>query len=140
MERYEKMYGYPILVCLDSIFLPQKQGKNLICINYLVIWFIAAHLTFLWQGCRSYESLYVYHCQVDCCSLCSSFIAKLKEPSLIPFYKPMDYVEALAQIYAAIDGASNDEKSGFYLEQSIIFRGPDEMKYPRCETVFNINP
>ena len=36
-----------------------------------------------------------------------------------------------AQIYAAIDGASNDEKSSLYLEQSFIFRGLDEMKLTR---------
>ena len=36
-----------------------------------------------------------------------------------------------AQIYAAIGGTSNDEKSSFYLEQSFIFRGLDEMKLTR---------
>ena len=60
-------------------------------------------------------------------SLCSSFLAKLKDPPLIPVYKPLDYVEALAQIYTAIEAAPNDEKPTLYLHQSFVFRGMDEM-------------
>lgn len=61
----------------------------------------------------------------------SSSLAKVTEPCLKPCLKFVDHVEALAEIHAEIEVASDEEKSRLYLEQSFVFRGLDETKLTR---------
>eukprot|EP00249_Psilotum_nudum_P024678 c29260_g1_i3 orf=866-3598(+) len=61
----------------------------------------------------------------------SSFATKLKDPAVKPCLKFADHVETLAEIFAEIDAASEDEKSRLYLEQSFVFRGLGETKLVR---------
>lgn len=64
-------------------------------------------------------------------SLCSTSVAKLNDPSLEPFFKPVDYVETLAEIHEQLEAASGIERATLFLEQSFVFRGLGETKLLR---------
>ncbi|GAV87922.1 LOW QUALITY PROTEIN: BTB domain-containing protein/TPR_11 domain-containing protein, partial [Cephalotus follicularis] len=59
-----------------------------------------------------------------------SFI-KVSEPPILPFFKPVDYVEVLAQIHEELELCAPQEKSNLYLLQFQIFRGLGEAKLMR---------
>ncbi|MBA0686218.1 hypothetical protein Goari_013830, partial [Gossypium aridum] len=59
-----------------------------------------------------------------------SFI-KVPEPPILPFFKPIDYVEVLAQIHEEMESCSPQERSTLYLLQFQIFRGLGETKLMR---------
>ncbi|KAJ7543581.1 hypothetical protein O6H91_09G044200 [Diphasiastrum complanatum] len=61
----------------------------------------------------------------------SSCVAKLVDPPIKPLFKPVDYVETLAEIHEELESAEEHEKSGLYLEQSFLFRGLGELKLMR---------
>ncbi|XP_057837356.1 ethylene-overproduction protein 1 [Cryptomeria japonica] len=58
-------------------------------------------------------------------------VTKLLEPSINPHLRLVDHVETLASIYGELERASDEEKSGLYLEQSFVFRGLEETKLLR---------
>lgn len=59
-----------------------------------------------------------------------SFI-KVPEPTILPFFKPVDYVEVLAQIHEELESCPPQERSNLYLFQFQIFRGLGEAKLMR---------
>ncbi|TQD78511.1 hypothetical protein C1H46_035940 [Malus baccata] len=59
-----------------------------------------------------------------------SFI-KVAEPPILPFYKPVDYVEVLAQIHEELELCPPQEQSNLYLLQFQVFRGLGEVKLMR---------
>ncbi|GAV87393.1 TPR_1 domain-containing protein/BTB domain-containing protein, partial [Cephalotus follicularis] len=59
-----------------------------------------------------------------------SFI-KVSEPPILPFFKPVDYVEVLAQIHEELELCAPQEKSNLYLLQFQFFRGLGEAKLMR---------
>ncbi|XVE77826.1 hypothetical protein DITRI_Ditri13aG0093600 [Diplodiscus trichospermus] len=59
-----------------------------------------------------------------------SFI-KVPEPPILPFFKPIDYVEVLAQIHEELESCPPQERSNLYLLQVQIFRGLGETKLMR---------
>ncbi|GKV48229.1 hypothetical protein SLEP1_g55055 [Rubroshorea leprosula] len=67
------------------------------------------------------------------CSSSSSIVSfiKVPEPPILPFFKPVDYVEVLAQIHEELESCSLQEKSNLYLLQYQIFRGLGEAKLMR---------
>lgn len=73
-----------------------------------------------------------------CCSQSSSSssysiesLIKVAEPPILPFYKPVDYVDALAKIHEELDSCLPHEKSELYLFQFQVFRGLGEVKLLR---------
>ncbi|KAK2648413.1 hypothetical protein Ddye_015902 [Dipteronia dyeriana] len=59
-----------------------------------------------------------------------SFI-KVPEPSILPYYKPADYVGVLAQIHEELESCPVQKRSSLYLIQFQIFRGLGEAKLMR---------
>ncbi|KAK0582192.1 hypothetical protein LWI29_022618 [Acer saccharum] len=59
-----------------------------------------------------------------------SFI-KVPEPSILPYYKPADYVGVLAQIHEELESCPVQKRSSLYLLQFQIFRGLGEAKLMR---------
>lgn len=59
-----------------------------------------------------------------------SFI-KVPEPRILPYYKPVDYVEVLAQIHEELESCPVQERSSLYLLQFQVFRGLGEAKLMR---------
>ncbi|KAL5860174.1 hypothetical protein ACOSQ4_001470 [Xanthoceras sorbifolium] len=59
-----------------------------------------------------------------------SFI-KVPEPSILPYYKPADYVEVLAQIHEELESCPVQKRSSLYLLQFQVFRGLGEAKLMR---------
>ncbi|KAM7253982.1 hypothetical protein ACFE04_031664 [Oxalis oulophora] len=59
-----------------------------------------------------------------------SFI-KAPEPPVLPFFKPVDYVEVLAQMHEELESCSPQERSNLYLLQFQVFRGLGEVKLMR---------
>lgn len=59
-----------------------------------------------------------------------SFI-KVPEPRILPNYKPVDYVEVLAQIHEELELCPLQERSSLYLLQFQVFRGLGEAKLMR---------
>lgn len=53
---------------------------------------------------------------------------KVAEPQLLPLYKPIDYVDVLAQIHEELESCSQNEKSKLYLLQYHVFKGLGEVK------------
>ncbi|CAA2981920.1 Hypothetical predicted protein [Olea europaea subsp. europaea] len=51
--------------------------------------------------------------------------------SIVPFFKPVDYVEILAQIHEELESCSQKERSNLYLLQYQIFKGLGEHKLMR---------
>ncbi|KAF4376454.1 ETO1-like protein 1 [Cannabis sativa] len=58
-------------------------------------------------------------------------LIKVPEPAILPFFKPADYVEVLAQIHEELDSCSPEERSNLYLLQFQVFRGLGEVKLMR---------
>ncbi|EEF41356.1 conserved hypothetical protein [Ricinus communis] len=70
----------------------------------------------------------------SCSSSSSSSIdslIKVPEPPVLPFFKPVDYVEVLAQIHEELESCSPQERSNLYLLQFQVFRGLGEVKLMR---------
>ncbi|KAK8933430.1 ETO1-like protein 1 [Platanthera zijinensis] len=55
-------------------------------------------------------------------------LVKVTEPTVLPFFKPIDYVEVLAQIHEELESCLPHEKSDVYLLQFQVFRGLGEVK------------
>ncbi|GMN48859.1 hypothetical protein TIFTF001_018020 [Ficus carica] len=58
-------------------------------------------------------------------------LIKVPEPAILPFFKPVDYVEVLAQIHEELDSCPPQERSNLYLLQFQVFRGLGEVKLMR---------
>ncbi|KAK9945232.1 hypothetical protein M0R45_010757 [Rubus argutus] len=58
-------------------------------------------------------------------------LIKVPEPPILPFYKPVDYVEVLAQIHEELELCPPHEQSNLYLLQFQVFRGLGEVKLMR---------
>ncbi|VVB07039.1 unnamed protein product [Arabis nemorensis] len=63
--------------------------------------------------------------------LCRESFIKVPEPQIEPHYKPLDYVEVLAQIHEELETCSLEERSVLYLLQYQVFRGLGETKLRR---------
>ncbi|CDY18003.1 BnaC03g30750D [Brassica napus] len=60
--------------------------------------------------------------------LCRESFIKVPEPQILPHYKPLDYVEVLAQIHEELESCSLEDRSSLYLLQYQVFRGLGETK------------
>uniref|UniRef100_M4C9I9 ETO1-like protein 1 n=1 Tax=Brassica campestris TaxID=3711 RepID=M4C9I9_BRACM len=60
--------------------------------------------------------------------LCRESFIKVPEPQILPHYKPLDYVEVLAQIHEELESCSLQDRSSLYLLQYQVFRGLGETK------------
>ncbi|KAF9593568.1 hypothetical protein IFM89_024202 [Coptis chinensis] len=58
-------------------------------------------------------------------------LIKAPEPPVLPFYKPVDYVEVLAQIHEELESCPPHERSNLYLLQFQVFRELEEVKLLR---------
>uniref|UniRef100_A0A2P2IT46 ETO1-like protein 1 n=1 Tax=Rhizophora mucronata TaxID=61149 RepID=A0A2P2IT46_RHIMU len=58
-------------------------------------------------------------------------IIKVPEPLVLPFFKPVEYVEVLAQIHEELESCLPQERSNLYLLQFQVFRGLGESKLMR---------
>ncbi|XP_008235359.1 PREDICTED: ETO1-like protein 1 [Prunus mume] len=58
-------------------------------------------------------------------------LIKVPEPPVLPFFKPVDYVEVLAQIHEELELCPPEEQSNLYLLQFQVFRGLGEVKLMR---------
>ncbi|XP_042493801.1 ETO1-like protein 1 [Macadamia integrifolia] len=58
-------------------------------------------------------------------------LIKVPEPSILPFFKPIDYVEVLAQIHEELESCPPCERSSLYLLQFQVFKGLGEVKLQR---------
>ncbi|KAG6703519.1 hypothetical protein I3843_07G085100 [Carya illinoinensis] len=58
-------------------------------------------------------------------------LIKVPEPPILPFFKPADYVEVLAQIHEELESCPSQERSSLYLLQFQVFRGLGELKLMR---------
>ncbi|XP_021897974.1 ETO1-like protein 1 [Carica papaya] len=53
------------------------------------------------------------------------------QPPILPFFKPVDYVEVLAQIHEELESCPPQQRSNLYLLQFQVFRGLGETKLMR---------
>ncbi|XP_060676299.1 ETO1-like protein 1 isoform X3 [Ziziphus jujuba] len=58
-------------------------------------------------------------------------LIKVPEPPILPFFKPVDYVEVLAQIHEELESCPPQDRSKLYLLQFQVFRGLGEGKLMR---------
>ncbi|KAJ8547557.1 hypothetical protein K7X08_011143 [Anisodus acutangulus] len=58
-------------------------------------------------------------------------LIKVPEPPILPFFKPVDYVEVLAKIHEELESCSPQERSNLYLLQFQVFKGLGEVKLMR---------
>lgn len=58
-------------------------------------------------------------------------LIKVPEPPILPFFKPVDYVEVLAQIHEELESCPLHERSNLYLLQFQVFKGLGEVKLMR---------
>ncbi|KAG6783881.1 hypothetical protein POTOM_009563 [Populus tomentosa] len=58
-------------------------------------------------------------------------LIKVPEPPVQPFFKPVDYVEVLAQIHEELESCPPQERSNLYLFQYQLFKGLGEAKLMR---------
>ncbi|CAN1176972.1 ETO1-like protein 1 [Linum perenne] len=58
-------------------------------------------------------------------------LIKICEPSLLPFFKPVDYVQVLAEIHEALESCHVKDRLNLYLLQYEVFRGLGEVKLMR---------
>lgn len=58
-------------------------------------------------------------------------LIKVPEPSILPFYKPVDYVKVLAEIHEELELCHPTERSSLYLLQYQVFKGLGESKLMR---------
>lgn len=61
----------------------------------------------------------------------SSLASKLADPPVEPHFKPLDYVETLAQLHEEIENAAEHDKASICLLQAFIFKGLGENKLVR---------
>lgn len=62
---------------------------------------------------------------------CRESLIKVPEPPILPFFKPVDYVEVLAQIHEELESCPPQDRSKLYLLQFQAFRGLGEGKLMR---------
>ncbi|KAG1334025.1 ETO1-like protein 1 [Cocos nucifera] len=55
-------------------------------------------------------------------------VVKVAEPLVLPLFKPVDYVEVLAQIHEELESCLAHERSNLYLLQFQVFKGLGEVK------------
>ncbi|KAG6434940.1 hypothetical protein SASPL_106585 [Salvia splendens] len=55
-------------------------------------------------------------------------LIKVPEPSILPFYKPVDYVKVLAEIHEELESCHPTERSSLYLLQYQVFKGLGQSK------------
>ncbi|XP_020541108.1 ETO1-like protein 1 isoform X2 [Jatropha curcas] len=67
----------------------------------------------------------------SCSSSSIESLIKVPEPPVLPFFKPVDYVEVLAQIHEELESCPPQERSNLYLLQFQVFRGLGEVKLMR---------
>ncbi|KAK7245432.1 hypothetical protein RIF29_40278 [Crotalaria pallida] len=58
-------------------------------------------------------------------------LIKVPQPPVLPFYKPVDYVEVLAEIHEELESCVPQERSKLLLLQYQVFRGLGEVKLMR---------
>ncbi|XP_073040672.1 ETO1-like protein 1 [Primulina eburnea] len=58
-------------------------------------------------------------------------LIKVPEPPILPHYKPVDYVEDLAQLHEELESCPPEERSNLYLLQYQVFKGLGEAKLMR---------
>lgn len=58
-------------------------------------------------------------------------LIKVPEPPILPLFKPLDYVEVLAQIHEELELCPLHERSNLYLLQFQVFKGLGEVKLMR---------
>ncbi|XP_043696127.1 ETO1-like protein 1 [Telopea speciosissima] len=58
-------------------------------------------------------------------------LIKVPEPPILPFFKPINYVEVLAQIHEELESCPPFERSSLYLLQFQVFKGLGEVKLLR---------
>lgn len=58
-------------------------------------------------------------------------LIKVPEPRILPYYKPVDYVEVLAKIHEELESCPTTERSSLYLLQYQVFKGLGEGKLMR---------
>ncbi|KAF3777434.1 ETO1-like protein 1 [Nymphaea thermarum] len=62
---------------------------------------------------------------------CNEPLVKVAEPPILPHFKPLDYVEILAQIHEELENSDVHDKASLYLLQFHVFRGLGEVKLLR---------
>ncbi|KAL5068176.1 hypothetical protein RYX36_019063 [Vicia faba] len=55
-------------------------------------------------------------------------LIKVQQPPVLPFFKPVDYVEVLAQIHEELESCSSQEQSNLFLFQYQVFKGLGDVK------------
>ncbi|OAY49766.1 ETO1-like protein 1 isoform X1 [Manihot esculenta] len=63
-----------------------------------------------------------------CSSSSIESLIKVPEPPVLPFFRPVDYVEVLAQIHEELESCAAQERANLYLLQFQVFRGLGEVK------------
>ncbi|KAK7393503.1 hypothetical protein VNO78_22061 [Psophocarpus tetragonolobus] len=58
-------------------------------------------------------------------------LIKIPQPPILPFFKPLDYVEVLAQIHEELESCPLQEQSNLFLLQYQVFRGLGDVKLMR---------
>ncbi|XP_061338126.1 ETO1-like protein 1 isoform X1 [Gastrolobium bilobum] len=58
-------------------------------------------------------------------------LIKVPEPPILPFFKPVDYVEVLAQIHEELESCPPQEQSNLFLLQYQVFKGLGDVKLMR---------
>ncbi|KAL8055117.1 hypothetical protein ABFX02_04G035500 [Erythranthe guttata] len=58
-------------------------------------------------------------------------LIKVPDPPILPFYKPVDYVQVLAEIHEELESCPQTEWSNLYLLQYQVFKGLGEAKLMR---------
>ncbi|XP_021843505.1 ETO1-like protein 1 isoform X2 [Spinacia oleracea] len=58
-------------------------------------------------------------------------LVKVPEPPIVAHFKPLDYVQVLAQIHEELESCPLNERSSLYLLQFQVFRGLGEVKLMR---------
>ncbi|CAN1766199.1 ETO1-like protein 1 [Linum perenne] len=62
---------------------------------------------------------------------CRESLIKIAEPPVLPFFRPVDYVEVLAEIHEELESCHPKDRSNLYLLQFEVFRGLGEVKLMR---------
>ncbi|CAJ2627812.1 unnamed protein product [Trifolium pratense] len=55
-------------------------------------------------------------------------LIKVQQPPVLPFFKPVDYVEILAQIHEELESCSSQEQSNLFMFQYQVFKGLGDVK------------
>lgn len=58
-------------------------------------------------------------------------LIKVPDPPILPFFKPVDYVEVLAQIHKELESCPPNERPNLYLLQFQVFKGLGDVKLMR---------